>query len=101
MGGRGSGSGSGASGASGSGAGGSAGGSGGGGGSSSGASGSAAGGSSSGATDWVRVINEARQKAGGDKGWGATYDYLRNQMGYDFAPRGSAADQAFHQVFGA
>jgi hypothetical protein len=59
------------------------------------------GGSSSGATDWVRVINEARQKAGGDKGWGATYDYLRNQMGYDFAPRGSAADQAFHQVFGA
>ena len=28
-------------------------------------------------------------------------DYLRNQMGYDFAPRGSAADQAFHQVFGA
>jgi len=51
-------------------------------------------------TDWVKVIQEARQRAGGDKGWGATYDYLRGQLGIDFAPRGSAADQAFHQVFG-
>lgn len=50
-------------------------------------------------TDWVRVIREAQQKAGGDKGWGATYDYLRQRMGYDFAPTGSAADQAFWTVF--
>ncbi len=53
-----------------------------------------------GRTDWVAAIQQARARAGGDKGWGATYDYLRGQLGYDFAPRGSAADQAFHQVFG-
>lgn len=58
------------------------------------------GGGGGGGTDWVRVVREAQQRAGGDKGWGATYDYLRSQMGYDFAPRGSAADQAFHAVFG-
>lgn len=57
------------------------------------------GGGGGGGTDWVRVIREAQQKAGGDKGWGATYDYLRQRMGYDFAPTGSAADQAFWTVF--
>lgn len=56
--------------------------------------------SGGGSTDWVRLVREAQQRADGDKGWGATYAYLRSQLGYDFAPRGSAADQAFHAVFG-
>ena len=53
-----------------------------------------------GGTDWVAMVKQARKEAGGDKGWGATYDYMRKHFGYDFAPRGSKADQAFHKVFG-
>ena len=50
--------------------------------------------------DWNSMILQARARAGGDKGWGDTYKYLRDQLGYDFAPQGSAADEAFHSVFG-
>ena len=59
------------------------------------------GGGGSSKTDWRSVILQARDRAGGDKGWGATYDYLKGQLGYEFAPRGSAADEAFHAVFGS
>lgn len=57
------------------------------------------GGGSSPATlqSWISLIN---QNKAGDKGWGDTYNNLRAQMGYDFAPRGSLADQAFNAVFG-
>ena len=60
---------------------------------------SGGGGGSSPATlqSWISLIN---QNKAGDKGWGDTYNNLRAQMGYDFAPRGSLADQAFNAVFG-